>query len=220
MGDDTVNIKTVIFDLDGTLIDSRGDIISSVNKTLTNFNMPTLPHDIIAGYIGEGVELLIKRSIGEENAHRLEEAMKFYLDTYNEECVKSTPLFTGVQKVLEELKKNNINIALATNKSNMFNEKILKHLEIYGYFQVIMGAESVTNRKPAPDVVHEILDKVEGSLETTLIVGDSKFDMMCGKNAGIYTCGVTYGIDSIESLIEHEADFMIHNIEKLLRVVL
>lgn len=215
-----MDIKTIIFDLDGTLIDSRGDIISSVNKTLVNFNMPTLSHDTIAGYIGEGVELLIKRSIGEEYIDHLEEAMKFYLETYNEECTKATPLFPGVQKVLEELKKNHINIALATNKSNLFNEKILKHLGIYDYFKVIMGAESVERRKPAPDVVYEILKKVNGKTENTLIVGDSKFDIMCGKNAGIYTCGVTYGIDSIDSLIDHDADFMIHNIEKLLRVVL
>lgn len=215
-----MDINTVVFDLDGTLIDSRADIISSVNKTLKNFNMPTHSPDIIAGYIGEGVELLIKRSIGEENAEHMKEALSFYLETYNEECVKSTPLFPGVKKVLEELKRNNINIALATNKSNMFNEKILKHLGIYDYFDVIMGAESVKNRKPAPDVVFEILKRVNGDIKNTLIVGDSKFDMLCGKNAGIYTCGVTYGIDSIDSLIEHEVDFMVYHIEKLLKILI
>lgn len=219
MGGRLLKIKTVIFDLDGTLIDSGRDIVNAVNKTLENFNIPTLSEDIILSYVGEGVELLIERSIKEENMYRFEEILKFYVSAYNEECIKSTSLFPGVEKVLKELKENNINLALATNKSVEFIEKILSNMDILKYFHVIMGPENVTKRKPDPEIVHKILEKVNGEHNSTLIVGDSKFDIICGRNAGIYTCGVTYGIGSIESLIDSDADFLIHNIEKLLLLV-
>jgi phosphoglycolate phosphatase len=211
-----MKIETVIFDLDGTLIDSLGDIIRAVNKTLAKFKLPELSDDTIGSYVGEGVEILIKRSIGEANLNMFEDALSFYVDTYKEECSKSTVLFPGVLKVLSQLKQNGINIALATNKSIGFTENILKNLAIYDMFDVVMGPENVKNRKPHREVVDVIVKKVGGKLENTLIVGDSKFDILCGKNAGIYTCGVTYGIGTVQSLIEAEADFLISDIEKLL----
>lgn len=211
-----MNIKTVIFDLDGTLIDSLGDIITAVNITLSKFNLQTLPDELIGSYVGEGVELLIKRSIGEENMGLFKEALNFYTETYNEQCLKSTFLFPGVIEVLEELKKRSINIALATNKSIGFTGSILRNLDVYKYFDIVLGPENVTNRKPHPEVIFNIVEKVKGELDTTLMVGDSKFDIICGKNAGICTCGVTYGIGSVESLIESEADFLISDIRKLL----
>jgi phosphoglycolate phosphatase len=211
-----MNIKTVIFDLDGTLIDSLGDIISAVNKTLTYFQLPMLADEVIGSYVGEGVELLIKRSIGEHNIDQFEEILKYYINVYNEECAASTVLFPGVKELLEKLKEKNINIALATNKSIGFTEKILHNLGIYEYFNIVMGPESVSKRKPHREVVDVIVKRLNADLSTALIVGDSKFDILCGKNAGIYTCGVTYGIGSVESLIEANADFLICDIKKLM----
>ena len=211
-----MKIETIIFDLDGTLIDSLGDLISAVNKTLEHFELPILPDKVIGSYVGEGMELLIKRSIGENNLEKFEEVLSFYVTAYKEECESSTVLFQGVLKVLEKLKEKGINIALATNKSIGFTESILKNLGIYEDFDVVMGPENVKNRKPHREVVDVIIEKVGGKLENTLIVGDSKFDILCGKNAGIYTCGVTYGIGTVESLIEAKADFLVSDIEKLL----
>jgi haloacid dehalogenase superfamily, subfamily IA, variant 3 with third motif having DD or ED/haloacid dehalogenase superfamily, subfamily IA, variant 1 with third motif having Dx(3-4)D or Dx(3-4)E len=211
-----MDIKTVIFDLDGTLIDSMNDIVNAVNITLGNFNLPLLPKEVIGSYVGEGMELLIKRSIGEKNLSSFDEVLSFYVKTYNAECRKSTYLFPGVEKVLAKLKEKGIKIALATNKSIGFSEQILKELDIYKYFDVVMGPESVKNKKPNPDVVYKILETVNTELSSALFVGDSKFDIICGKNAGILTCGVTYGIGSVQSLIDSNADFLICDIEKLL----
>lgn len=214
-----MKIKTIIFDLDGTLIDSLGDIVSAVKKTLEHFNLPLLEDEVIGSYVGQGMELLIKRSIGEENMNRFDEMLEFYRIKYKEECINSTVLFKGVRKVLDKLKAKNINIALATNKSVGLTEIILNNLHIYECFDVVMGPESVKNRKPDREVVDKIIERLGASYDSTLIVGDSKFDVLCGKNAGILTCGVTYGIGSVQSLIDSEVDFLICDIEKLLLLI-
>lgn len=214
-----MKIETVIFDLDGTLVDSLGDIVTAVKKTLNYFSLPLLSDEVIGSYVGQGVELLIKRSIGEENMERFDEILKYYLERYREECINSTVLFKGVKEVLGKLKEKNINIALATNKSIGLTEIILHNLGIYECFNEVMGPESVKNRKPDREVVDKIIEKFNGSYETTLIVGDSKFDIICGKNAGILTCGVTYGIGSVQSMIDSGVDFLICDIEKLLLLI-
>jgi 2-phosphoglycolate phosphatase len=211
-----LNIKTVIFDLDGTLIDSRKDIAVAANKTLSELNLPTLPEDTIASFIGGGVDILVKRCLGEQNMHRFDEVLQNYKKNYGQSCTVYTTLYPGVKEVLEFLKKREIEIALATNKVISLSEKILEHLGVRNYFSVMLGPEHVKNRKPNPEIINVLLEKINTKPEEALYVGDSELDILCGKNAGTHTCAVTYGIASIESIIEADPDFIITDLKKLI----
>ncbi|EMT39283.1 HAD-superfamily hydrolase [Thermoanaerobacter thermohydrosulfuricus WC1] len=211
-----MNVKAVVFDLDGTLIDSKKDIAMAANKTLSELGLHTLPEDTIASFIGYGGELFIKRCIGEKNIDKFEEAFKKFKENYSELCIIHTSLFPGVEEVLEFLKKRKINIALATNKMISLSKKILKHLEVEKYFSIMLGPEDVTNRKPHPEIIEILLQNLNVRPEETLYVGDSEIDVFCGKSAGVYTCAVTYGIGDIKSIIAADPDFIITDLTKLI----
>ncbi|HHW04028.1 MAG TPA: HAD-IA family hydrolase [Thermoanaerobacterales bacterium] len=211
-----MNIKTVIFDLDGTLIDSRKDIAVAANKTLSELNLPTLPEETIASFIGGGVDILVKRCLGEQYIHMFDEVLQSYKKNYFQGCTVYTTLYPGVKEVLEFLKKRGIKTALATNKVISLSEKILEHLGVKDYFDLMLGPEHVKNRKPNPEIINILLEKLNKKPEDTLYVGDSNLDVLCGKNAGTYTCAVTYGIGSLESIIEADPDFIITDIKKLI----
>jgi 2-phosphoglycolate phosphatase len=211
-----LNVKAVIFDLDGTLIDSKKDIAIAANKTLSELGLPTLHEDTIASFIGYGGEQFIKQCIGEKNIDKFEKAFEKFKENYSELCTINTSLFPGVGKVLEFLKKRKINIALATNKMISLSKKILKYLEVEKYFSIMLGPEDVTNRKPHPEIIEILLQNLNVRPEETLYVGDSEIDVFCGKSAGVYTCAVTYGIGDIKSIIAANPDFIITDLTKLI----
>lgn len=211
-----MNIKTVIFDLDGTLIDSRKDIAVAANKTLSELNLPTLPDDTIASFIGGGVDILVKRCLGEQNMHRFDEVLQNYKKNYGQSCTVYTTLYPGVKEVLEFLRKREMEIALATNKVISLSEKILEHLGVKDYFDLMLGPEHVKNRKPNPEIINILLEKTNTKPEEALYVGDSELDVLCGKNAGTCTCAVTYGIGTLESIIKADPDFIITDLKKLI----
>jgi len=210
-----MRVRAVIFDLDGTLVDSRKDIALAVNRTLKDLGLSPLPEKTIVGFIGGGVEPLVKSFLGPENSHRLEEALGLYKRHYSEVCTLNTTLYPGVKETLEYLQQVHIPVALATNKALSFTCKIIEHLGIDGYFSVVLGPEHVQNRKPHPEIVYIICDKLKVLPEETLFVGDSELDVECGKNAGVYTCAVTYGYTSLEKLVQSEPDFLLCSLSKL-----
>ncbi|MEA4848146.1 MAG: HAD-IA family hydrolase [Clostridiaceae bacterium] len=214
-----MNIKTVVFDLDGTLIDSKKDIAVATNNALSELNLPTLPEEEIASFIGDGVEALIRRCLQEENISRLGEVLRKYKKVYGDSCTVYTRLYPGVKETIEFLINRGINVALATNKTVSISHKILRYFEIEESFISILGPEHVKNMKPDPDMIEILLDMTKNRPEDLLFVGDSQIDVLCGRNAGIYTCAVTYGIGKLESVLEANPDFLITDLRKLILLV-
>lgn len=207
-------VQTLILDFDGTLIDSQLDIAAAANYTLEKMGRPKLPVKQIAGYIGGGLGPLLKRSLGEENTHLFDQAMPIYRQYYYAHCTNYTTLYPGAKEILAHFKDRDI--AMATNKMLDMTMKILEHFEIAKYFKVVLGPDSVQKRKPHPEAIEKILTELGNPKETALIVGDTRFDIESGKNAGIMTCGVTYGFGTRQVLEECGADVIIDNLQDLM----
>jgi phosphoglycolate phosphatase len=207
-------IETLILDLDGTLIDSRLDIARAANYTLAKLGCPQLPEEQIAGFIGGGVGPLLKKALGNRSEELFERALPIYKQRYWEHCTDYTTLYSGVKEILSYYQDKDI--AMATNKLVPMTMKILEHFEIASYFKLVLGPDSVKNRKPHPEAIEKILAQLGNPKETALIVGDSHFDIETGKNAGIMTCGVTYGFGSRQELEDSGADVIIDRLEDLM----
>lgn len=210
-----MRVKAVIFDLDGTLVDSRKDISLAANRTLKDLGLSPLPEETIVSFIGGGVDALVKLFLGPENLHRFEEALALYRQHYAEGCTGHTVLYPGVREALDFLRSRHIPLALATNKAFFFTQRILQHLGVDGYFSVVMGPEHVKNRKPDPEIINLICQRLEVLPEEALYIGDSEVDVECGKRAGTCTCAVTYGFTPLEPLVRAKPDFLLCDLSKL-----
>ncbi|NNG67852.1 HAD family hydrolase [Caldanaerobacter subterraneus] len=211
-----MNVKAVIFDLDGTLIDSKKDIVIAANRAFSEFNLPTLPEEILASFIGNGAEAVIKGGLGEKNMHLFDRVFSRFEKIYGESCTNYTSLFPGVRETLNFLKERKINIGIATLKRRILTEKILQHFRIEKYFSAVLCLEDVKNIKPHSEIIEKLLQKINNVPEETLYIGDSEVDVLCGKNARVYTCAVTYGTGDLQFIVALQPDFIITDLTKLI----
>jgi phosphoglycolate phosphatase len=185
-------IQLLIFDLDGTLVDSKLDLALSVNAMLAEMHGPQLPHEQIATYVGHGVSNLIRRALGDAATdEKVERGLEFFLAYYRQHMLDNTVTYPGVREALEELKGRQV--AVLTNKPVRFSQEILSGLGLADYFAHIYGGNSFAQKKPDPVGVVRLMDDLGSPPRQTLIIGDSDTDVLTGRNAGIWTCGVTYG---------------------------
>lgn len=208
-------VETVIFDLDGVLIDSGQDIANAVNYTLQVLGRPTLPSKQIIGYIGPGVEGIWRQCLGADAEQFLDKALPIYKARYAEYCVVETIAYPDIPEVLAQLKSRGKGMAVATNKQENFTKRILEGLNIAQYFDVVVGAESVHRRKPDPEAIQLILAKLGTSPATAVVVGDASSDIKAAKAAGTISCGVTYGCGSRQEIEEAQPDFIINKAGEL-----
>jgi phosphoglycolate phosphatase len=211
------NYDLIIFDLDGTLIDSRLDLANSVNYARTRLGMPILPNELIYSYVGDGASMLIRRAFGREPSEaELHEALEIFLGHYRLHLLDNTVLYPGVLEALNAL--HSLTLAVLTNKPVNPSNAILIGLGVKERFAVVYGGNSFEQKKPDPMGVHKILEETSISRERTLMVGDSRIDIQTGSNAQIATCGVTYGLAS-ETVAEARPDFLIHDLRELVTIV-
>jgi len=192
-----LSIRLVIFDLDGTLIDSRQDLIESVNAMRRQMNLDALPEAVIESYVGRGVVTLIRRALangspGEASQETIDLATRFFLDYYWVHKLDHTVAYDGVREALEELSDRKL--AVLTNKPVVFSRAILAGLGLADYFCFVYGGNSFAEKKPDPCGIFKLMTDTGSSAGETLIVGDSDTDVLTGRNAGVWTCGVTYGL--------------------------
>jgi len=206
-------VRLLIFDLDGTLIDSKLDLALSVNAMRAQMGREPLAHERIATYVGQGVSHLIQRSLGndasEENIAR---GLAFFLDYYREHMLDHTVPYPGVREALEELRA--YPMAVLTNKPVRFSQLILDGLGVAHYFAFVYGGNSFARKKPDPVGVVKLMSDLKASPEETLLVGDSDTDVLTGRNAGVKTCGVTYGFGA-HTLKDAPPDFVINDLREL-----
>jgi len=214
-----VSVDLVVFDLDGTLIDSSNDIIWSANKTLVHMGYRERKPEEIKKCIGWGVKRLLEQLMPEENEESLEFARKKFLEYYWDHLTVETVLYPGVMETLESLKSRNKQIALITNKPLRFTERILHELSISPFFSIVLGGDSLPNRKPHPEPALKVLSILNVAPQRSIMVGDSPVDCETGKGAGMKTVGVTYGFRDREALIKAGFDFIIDNLKMLTEIV-
>jgi len=190
-------IKLLIFDLDGTLIDSRLDLIHSVNAMLRHLGRTDLPGDVIASYVGDGAPTLIRRALGDPRDESVIKAgLEHFLTYYRAHKLDHTHVYDGVKEMLTVLHNSNgirRQMAVLSNKPVIPSRAIVEALGLAGFFTHVYGGNSFSTKKPDPKGAQTILKETRSRPEETLMVGDSSVDVITGRNAGLWTCGVTYG---------------------------
>jgi phosphoglycolate phosphatase len=185
-------IRLLVFDLDGTLVDSKQDLASSVNAMRGQMGLAPLSLDLIATYVGNGVTMLVRRSLGgQATTESMEKGSAFFLQYYHDHMLDHTAPYPGVVEALEKLSA--CKLAVLTNKPVHFSREMLTRLGIASRFSYIYGGNSFPQKKPDPTGLNKLMEDLQVSARETLMVGDSDTDVLTGRNAGVWTCGVTYG---------------------------
>ena len=216
-------IKLLIFDLDGTLADTSHDITDSINFALEPFGNKPYPVEEIKAMVGSGITSLLRSltrsddhaKTGNSERNRFEIAAKRFLDFYSAHLLDQTVAYPGVKETL--LKLGHYKKTVLSNKREEYSIKILAGLDILDSLNAVYGSDSLSEKKPSPVPVLEILDRFTVSCDEAVIIGDSDFDIKAARAAGLRSIAVTYGFRSREKL--KDADFMINSFEELLKIL-
>ena len=207
-------MSLLIFDLDGTLIDSRLDLADAVNATRAKMGMAELPHETIYAYVGNGAPVLIQRALGPAaSPEDVAVALEFFLDYYKRHAVDRTELYPGVRRALESLHEAGHSLAVLTNKPVRISRFIMDHFELSRLMARTYGGNSFEQKKPHPMGIDTLRAELNAAREDTWMVGDSAVDVQTARNAGVSVCGVTWGFQP-ETLREFPPDILVDRIEE------
>ncbi len=203
-----IDAELIIWDLDGTLIDSKKDIAFAVNETLERIDHPPISDEEIYSYVGNGVRPLIERAVAASGGgNSLDTAIKHFQKIYLAHLLDTTILFDGILEVLRHFESKKM--AVASNKPYLYVTKILSGLHVNDLFISVKGGDSLPTRKPDPEMLNVILQEAETSADRAVFIGDSAVDIQTGKNAGIRTIGVSYGFRPVAELIKSAPDLLV-----------
>jgi phosphoglycolate phosphatase len=205
----------LIFDLDGTLIDSRLDLANSVNAMRDALGMPPISNQTVYSYVGNGVPVLIRRALGEGASDQtLRIAQEFFLDYYRKHMLDFTTLYPGAAEALATLAGAGMKLAVLTNKPVRFSQAIVEGLGIAPYFLHVYGGNSFEQKKPHPMGIETLMDEFGVGREATVMIGDSSVDVQTARNARVRAWGVSYGFQP-ESLVAEPPDWMGHSMAEV-----
>jgi len=212
---DLSNIRALIFDLDGTLIDSERDLVDATNAMLRELGRPELPPATISSYIGHGAAKLCASALGPgATTDQQVEALQIFLRHYEAHKLDYTRAYPGVLEALKGFSQANIPMAVLTNKPAQMSVQILEGLGIAQYFLVVYGGDSFAAKKPDPAGVHKILEEFKVSPPNTLFIGDSEVDVQTARNAGTIAVTVNHGFGQHDRAA-HPADLYVDQLSEL-----
>ena len=206
-------MSLLIFDLDGTLIDSRLDLANAVNATRAETGRPPLEHSLVYSYVGNGAPVLIRKAMGPDAPdEEVQRALEFFLAYYRDHAVDETRLYPGVRESLGQLHAAGMQLAVLTNKPVRISEAIMNHFDLGSILFRIYGGNSFEQKKPHPMGIDTLRAEAGVTAEETWMVGDSIVDMQTARNAGVLSCGVTYGFQP-ETLQQCPPDLLVDRME-------
>jgi phosphoglycolate phosphatase len=210
-------VNVLIFDLDGTLIDSKLDLALAVNATLEHSGRPASTHEEIYSLVGNGAPTLVRRALGEGASDaEVDAGLAYFLQYYREHMLDNTVLYPGVLECLAGLEK--YSLAVLTNKPVRFSVAILEGLGIARYFRYVYGGNSFEKKKPDPIGVETLLRDFQAAPKQAMVIGDSEVDVQTARNAGTWACGVTYGLGS-DRLPQSAPDLLLDSLTELPKVL-
>lgn len=213
-------IKLLLWDLDGTLVDSQLDIAHAVNAMLRHWNRAELPLEVVASYIGDGAPMLVRRALGDpQDEGFLQSALEYFMHYYREHKLDYTRVYPGVMETLKAIRERSIlKMAVLTNKPINPSRGICDGLELSGFMSQIYGGNSFATKKPDPHGARVLLEEHGAKPTQAIMIGDSQNDVLTANNAGMFSVGVTYGF-SPESLKIHPPDALIDHPAELLELL-
>jgi len=214
-----LNRHLLIFDLDGTLIDSKRDLVDSVNATLTWNGRDPLPDHVVASYVGSGAPVLIRRAFPDAAEADLDRLLRHFLDYYREHMLDATTLYPGVGEALDRLHSADVPMAILTNKPVRFSIRLIEGLGLDTHFFRVYGGNSFEEKKPHPRGINLLVEESGADRSKTVMVGDSAVDVRTARNAGVQACGVSWGFQP-ETFSDAPPDFVIDDMRALAEIVL
>ena len=218
--------ELILFDFDGTLIDSVPDLAPAVNHMLSSLDYPAYSEDTIRMWVGNGAQMLVKRALsGDVNVNEnldmelFSKALDIFLQFYKDHICIDTLVYPGVPETLKALKNEGYLMAIITNKPYAFIGPILNALELDGLFDLNIGGDSLSVKKPDPMPLLHACEKLNVSVEKALMVGDSKNDILAAKAADMQSIGVTYGYNYGESIDMYEPDAVVDHFSDLTALI-
>ncbi len=230
-----MSYQCLLFDLDGTLVDSRADLINSVNLMLAELGRKTLPDARVLNFVGEGARLLVERALkADQNGHNghnghgaaapgpdlnydIDYALEVFRRHYRAHLLDQTRVYPEVEQTLSRLA--HIPKAVVTNKPYDFAVALLEGIGLASYFEVVFGGDSLAERKPSPMMLIEAAQSCGAQALECLMVGDSRVDVEAGKAAGMKTCGYIPGFRGRTELVEAGVDYVIERFSELCALV-
>ena len=206
-------IRAVIFDLDGTLLDTLADIGNAANTVLEGMNFPPHPLPEYKTFVGDGVRVLFERILpeGERRSEVIDAGVAKFAEVYREGWNKLSQPYAGVRSLLDELERRKLPLAVLSNKPQAFTELCVFHYLADWEFAAVLGQRAGIPRKPDPTAALEIAAQLQCSAEECLYLGDTSVDMQTATQAGMFAVGAAWGFRSVRELREHGAEAIVHH---------
>lgn len=211
-------VELVIFDLDGTLVDSIPDLTDAVNEFMRASGRAPLAMDDVRRLVGKGARNLVERALGNGTEEEVEQSLKIFLGYNDAHIADKTVMYPGVPETLQELHRRGCRMVLVTNKTEYLSRKLLGVIGIGHYFEQVLGADSLPFRKPSPEPVLKVLRDAGIPADRAIMVGDSINDIAAGKTAGVVTVACTFGYGT--EMEFSQADYRIEAMNQLLELPL
>jgi len=208
-----IAVDLLIFDLDGTLADTKQDIATAVNLTLKEFGLPPKESAVIYGYVGDGVRKLLQRAFEGQPQGFYERALKVFRQHYLTHLLDTTQFYPGVLEILDHFKGKKR--AIATNKPFEYTQKIIEGLGVRDHFDLVLGGDSTLHLKPHPAIIQVVLGRLGVDGKRAVMVGDGVNDILAARAAGAKSCAVGYGLGQTEDLLAANPDFFCDRIKDL-----
>jgi len=212
-------MNLLIFDLDGTLIDSKLDLVHSVNAARNLMGFPNISEELVSSYVGNGAPVLMRRALGPDASEaEVKRALEFFLAYYRDHMLDNTYLYPGVREALDGLLASGTKMAVLTNKPVRFSRAIIDGLGLGGHFFQVYGGNSFEQKKPDPVGIEALLAESGAAREGTIMVGDSGVDVRTARNARVLACGVSYGFQP-ESFVDDPPDILVDEMAQLVEYI-